>query len=60
MLVEQLMAAGVPAAPVLPVAAALEHPHTAHRDMVVEMEGYRGIGAPVSWAARPRATGMRR
>ena len=52
-LVEQLMAAGVPAAPVLPVAAALEHPHTAHRDMVVEMEGYRGIGAPVKLGRTP-------
>ncbi len=52
-LVEQLMAAGVPAAPVLPVAAALEHPHTAHRGMVVEMEGYRGIGAPVKLGRTP-------
>lgn len=53
-LVEQLMAAGVPAAPVLPVAAALEHPHTAHRGMVVELEGgYRGIGAPVKLGRTP-------
>jgi crotonobetainyl-CoA:carnitine CoA-transferase CaiB-like acyl-CoA transferase len=47
-LVERLMAAGVPAAPVLDVDAALEHPHTVHRKMVVEMEsGYRGLGSPV-------------
>ncbi|WPH20239.1 CaiB/BaiF CoA transferase family protein [Variovorax paradoxus] len=53
-LVEQLMAAGVPAAPVLPVNAALQHPHTAHREMVVEMEGgYRGIGAPVKLSRTP-------
>ena len=54
MLVDQLMAAGVPAAPVLPVAAALQHPHTLHREMVVEMEGgYRGIGAPVKLSRTP-------
>jgi len=53
-LVDQLMAAGVPAAPVLPVADALQHPHTLHREMVVEMEGgYRGIGAPVKLSRTP-------
>ncbi|WP_213952731.1 MULTISPECIES: CaiB/BaiF CoA-transferase family protein [unclassified Variovorax] len=53
-LVDQLMAAGVPAAPVLPVDAALNHPHTAHREMVVELEGsYRGIGAPVKLSRTP-------
>jgi crotonobetainyl-CoA:carnitine CoA-transferase CaiB-like acyl-CoA transferase len=53
-LVDQLMAAGVPAAPVLPVADALQHPHTLHREMVVEMPGgYRGIGAPVKLGRTP-------
>jgi crotonobetainyl-CoA:carnitine CoA-transferase CaiB-like acyl-CoA transferase len=53
-LVDQLMAAGVPAAPVLPVDAALQHPHTLHREMVVEMPGgYRGIGAPVKLSRTP-------
>ncbi|CAN7438324.1 CoA transferase [Variovorax sp. LjRoot84] len=53
-LIDTLMAAGVPAAPVLPVDAALAHPHTAHRGMVVEMAGgYRGIGAPVKLARTP-------
>jgi crotonobetainyl-CoA:carnitine CoA-transferase CaiB-like acyl-CoA transferase len=53
-LVEALMAAGVPAAPVLAVDAALSHPHTAHRGMVVEMlGGYRGIGAPVKLGRTP-------
>jgi crotonobetainyl-CoA:carnitine CoA-transferase CaiB-like acyl-CoA transferase len=53
-LVDQLMAAGVPAAPVLSVDAALEHPHTAHREMVVEMEGgWRGIGSPVKLSRTP-------
>lgn len=53
-LVERLMAAGVPAAPVLDVDAALEHPHTVHRKMVVEMEsGYRGLGSPVALERTP-------
>ncbi|MDM0116516.1 CoA transferase [Variovorax sp. J22R133] len=53
-LVDDLMAAGVPAAPVLAVDAALEHPHTVHREMVVELEGgYRGIGAPVKLSRTP-------
>jgi len=53
-LVDELMAAGVPAAPVLPVDAALQHPHTQHREMVVEMAGgYRGLGAPVKLGRTP-------
>jgi crotonobetainyl-CoA:carnitine CoA-transferase CaiB-like acyl-CoA transferase len=53
-LVEDLMAAGVPAAPVLPVDAALNHPHSLHRGMVVEMEGgYRGLGSPVKLSRTP-------
>ena len=36
------------------VPAALEHPHTRHREMVVEMAGgYRGIGAPVKLSRTP-------
>ncbi|MGJ7511720.1 CaiB/BaiF CoA transferase family protein [Variovorax sp. GT1P44] len=53
-LVETLMAAGVPAAPVLSVDAALEHPHTAHRGMVVELEGgYRGVASPIKLSRTP-------
>jgi crotonobetainyl-CoA:carnitine CoA-transferase CaiB-like acyl-CoA transferase len=53
-LADALMAFGVPAAPVLGVDAALNHPHTRHREMVVEMEGgYRGLGAPVKLSRTP-------
>lgn len=53
-LVEDLMAAGVPAAPVLDVESALRHPHTAHRGMVVEMEGgWRGLGSPIKLDRTP-------
>lgn len=53
-LADELVQAGVPCAPVLSVADALQHPHTAHREMVVEMEGgYRGLGAPVKLSRTP-------
>ena len=52
-LADELMAIGVPAAPVLDVAQALEHPHTVHREMVVTMGQYQGLGAPVKLSRTP-------
>lgn len=53
-LADELVAAGVPCAPVLSVPDALQHPHTRHRGMVVEMEGgYQGLGAPVKLSRTP-------
>jgi crotonobetainyl-CoA:carnitine CoA-transferase CaiB-like acyl-CoA transferase len=52
-LCEQLARAGVPAGPVRDVGAALSHPHTLHRDMAVELEGYRGTGVPVKMSRTP-------
>lgn len=53
-LADELAAAGVPCAPVLSVPDALQHPHTAHREMVVEMPGgYKGLGAPVKLSRTP-------
>jgi len=53
-LAEDLMRLGVPAAAVLNVDQALQHPHTQHREMVVEMPGgYRGLGAPVKLSRTP-------
>ncbi len=53
-LADALMAIGVPAAPVLNVEQALQHPHTQHRDMVVRMDGgYQGLGAPVKLGRTP-------
>jgi len=53
-LAEALMRLGVPAAAVLDVPAALQHPHTEHREMVVQMQGdYRGLGAPVKLSRTP-------
>ena len=52
-LADALMAIGVPAAPVLNVEQALAHPHTLHREMVVHMDGYQGLGAPVKLDRTP-------
>jgi crotonobetainyl-CoA:carnitine CoA-transferase CaiB-like acyl-CoA transferase len=49
----RLNAADIPAGPVLHVADALAHPHTAHREMLVEVEGYRTLGLPVKLSATP-------
>ena len=48
----RLMAAGVPCAPVLDVAAALAHPHTAHRDMIVAGD-FPSIASPVKLSRTP-------
>ena len=53
-LAEALMAIGVPAAPVLSVSAALKHPHTAHRQMVVQVgDEYTGLASPIKLSRTP-------
>ena len=52
-LADDLMAIGVPAAPVLNVAQALQAPHTLHRELVVKMGDYTGLGAPVKLSRTP-------
>ncbi len=47
---------GVPAGPVLPVDEALAAPHTAHREMVTELGGYRGLGTPIKLSRTPGGT----
>jgi len=46
-LCEQLMRAGVAAGAVNTVQEALDQPHTQHRKMVIERDGYKGLGIPV-------------
>jgi len=48
-----LLAAGVPAGLVQTIPAALDHPHTRHREMVVDLGGYRWTGIPVKLSATP-------
>lgn len=53
-LADALMQLGVPCAPVYTVKQALEHPHTAHRGMVVDMgNGYSGVASPIKLSRTP-------
>ena len=52
-LFQRLMALGVPCAPVLTVEEALALDHTATREMVVELDGYRGPGLAVKLGRTP-------
>ncbi|MBK7657162.1 MAG: CoA transferase [Betaproteobacteria bacterium] len=53
-LAQDLMTIGVPCAPVLNVQQALEHPHTAHREMVVKIgDSYTGLGSPIKLSRTP-------
>jgi crotonobetainyl-CoA:carnitine CoA-transferase CaiB-like acyl-CoA transferase len=52
-LFQRLMGLGVPCAPVLTVEEALALDHTATRDMVVELDGYRGPGIAVKLGRTP-------
>jgi len=50
-----LLARGVPAGAVLTIPEVMEHAHTRHRDMVVEIDDYRGTGVPVKLGRTPGA-----
>lgn len=53
-LCEALLKAGVPAGPVNQLPQVLRHPHTLHREMVVEFDnGQRGLGIPVKLSRTP-------
>jgi formyl-CoA transferase len=52
----KLIRGGVPAGPVLPVDESTAAPHTAHREMVTELEWYRGLGTPIKLSRTPGGT----
>jgi crotonobetainyl-CoA:carnitine CoA-transferase CaiB-like acyl-CoA transferase len=52
-LADTLIRHGVPCAPVLALGAALDHPHTAHRGMCVQIGTYRGIASPIKLSRTP-------
>lgn len=52
-LAERLIHVGVPCGPVLQTREVLAHPHTAHREMIVEIGAYRGTGSPVKLGRTP-------
>ena len=51
----ELMQAGVPSGAVQEVPDVMEHPHTRHRNMVWEKDGYRNVGNPVKLSRTPPA-----
>ncbi len=51
----ELMKGGVPSGAVLEVPDVMEHPHTKHRNMVWEKDGYRNVGNPVKLSRTPPA-----
>ena len=51
-----MLQAGLPAGPVLHVDETMAAPHTAHREMVTELDGYRGLGTPIKMSRTPGGT----
>jgi len=49
----ELMVNGVPSGAVMEVPDVMEHPHTKHRNMVWEKDGYRNVGNPVKLSRTP-------
>lgn len=52
-LAERLIRLGVPCGAVATVDRVVEHPHTKHRGLVVQMGEYRGIASPVKLSRTP-------
>jgi len=52
-LATRLMQIGVPAGAALTVPEVMEHPHTLHRKMHVEIDNYAGTGVPVKMSRTP-------
>ena len=54
-LADELIRVGVPCGPVRTIDQVLDHPHTIHRQIVVEIDGYRGIGSPIKMSRSKQA-----
>lgn len=55
-LADRLIRNGVPAGPVLWADEATSAPHTAHREMVTELDWYKGLGTPIKFSRTPGGT----
>jgi crotonobetainyl-CoA:carnitine CoA-transferase CaiB-like acyl-CoA transferase len=55
-LTRRMLAAGLPAGPVLNVDEAMVADHTTHRQMVTELGAYRGLGTPIKLSRTPGGT----
>ncbi len=54
-LCRRLLAAGLPAGPVLDTARVMNHPHTLHRGMAAAVDWYRNAGLPIKFSRTPGA-----
>ncbi|PRA26239.1 CaiB/BaiF CoA transferase family protein [Pseudomonas poae] len=52
-LAQQLIGLGVPCGVIATIDTVVAHPHTQHRDMLVNIGDYRGIGSPVKLSRTP-------
>ncbi|QIL79207.1 CoA transferase [Diaphorobacter sp. HDW4A] len=52
-LFEKLVAVGVPCGVIQNVVDALKHPHTAHRGMIAEVDGFRSVASPIKLSRTP-------
>lgn len=52
-LAPRLIGLGVPCGSIATVDQVVTHPHTRHRGLLVELDGYRGIGSPVKLSRTP-------
>jgi formyl-CoA transferase len=55
-LTQRMLAAGLPAGPVLNIDEAMAAAQTAHRKMVTELGAYRGLGTPIKLSRTPGGT----
>ncbi len=49
----KLLKSGVPAGPILTIEGILKHEHTLDREMVIEKDGYDGLGIPIKFERTP-------
>ncbi|WP_251864750.1 CoA transferase [Achromobacter sp. Marseille-Q4962] len=52
-LFRKLVSVGVPCGVIQSVVEALDHPHTAHRGMVAEVDGFRSVASPIKLSRTP-------
>ena len=50
---EKLLAAGLPVGPIRNTEDVMSHPHTLHRNMRVEKDGYKSWGIPIKFSRTP-------
>ena len=55
---EQLLEAGLPIGPMRDTGEVMNHPHTKHRNMRVEKDGYRSWGIPIKFSRTPGSVRM--